>query len=453
MNKKPTIAIVGAGYVGLTTAVILAACDYSVFLLDVDKQKISTIKKGKSHFFEAGIENLIQYGLSSKTLIPTLSYKEAVSKASIIISCVGTPDNPDGSPNLDYVYSAAEQIGKLGPKNAVFVQKSTVPVGTGQTIITKFKGLKNKINYVSNPEFLREGTAVLDTILFDRIVVGGQSIPIEKVAELYKDIEKNRLKIAKISGIDFDDALIKNHTGSYIFTSIESAELVKVAANSFLALKISFANSIARLADKTSADIVEVMQAVGADRRIGTAFLNAGRGYGGGCFPKDVSGLITSANEYGVDLHMIAAAAELNDSMPGYIVNKAKQSLETLSQKRVTVLGLAFKVGTSDVRKSPSIAIANSLVKEGAQVYVHDPAANSGSKDGLSDSVIICSSKEKAVKNADAVFVATDWNEYKSMNLKLLAKTMKGSLFIDCMNAFDPTYVKAAGLTYLGVGR
>jgi UDPglucose 6-dehydrogenase len=453
MAHKKVISVIGAGYVGLTTASILAACNYKVYLLDVDKRKIETIKKGKSHFYEEGIENLIKYDLDHKTLIPTLSYKEAVPSSSIIFSCVGTPDNPDGSPNLEYVYAAAKEVGKLAKKTAVFVQKSTVPVGTGKSIIDKFAKHGHKLNYVSNPEFLREGTAIADTVLFDRIVIGGQEKYRNEVAALYEAIEQNRQKIMEIAELELDETIVKNHTGSYIFTSIESAELVKVAANSFLALKISFANSIAKLADKTNADVVEVMKAVGADKRIGTAFLNAGRGYGGGCFPKDVSGLISSANGYGIDLRIIAASAELNDSMPGYIVNKTKEAINGFSQKKVAVLGLSFKVGTSDVRKSPSIAIANLLVKEGAEVTAHDPAVKGKTHDGLSSKVKLGKSYEKAVKKVDAVFIATDWPEYIEMDLKHLAKLMNGKLFIDCMNSFAPELVRSARLEYLGVGR
>lgn len=452
-SKKPVISVIGAGYVGLTTASILAACGYKVYLIDVDKKKINVIKKGKSHFFEAGIENLIQYGLSNKTLIPTLSYKEAVPKADIVFSCVGTPDNPDGSPNLEYIYAAAKEVGKLAKKGAIFVQKSTVPVGTGKSIISKFAKHGAKLNYVSNPEFLREGTAIADTVLFDRIVLGGQAKYRSAVAELYEAIEQNRLKIMELANLEFANGTVKTHAGSYIFTSIESAELVKVAANSFLALKISFANSIAKLADKTDADVVEVMKAVGADRRIGSAFLNAGRGYGGGCFPKDVSGLISSANSYGVDLHIIAASAELNDSMPGYIVSKVKQSVKTFKDLNVAVLGLAFKVGTSDVRKSPSIKIANMLAKEGAKVYAHDPAVTGQIPNGLSASAIRSNTISSAVKKADVVFVATDWPEYIEMDLKQVAGSMRGKLFIDCMNVFDPAYVRSCGLAYVGVGR
>jgi UDPglucose 6-dehydrogenase len=239
----------------------------------------------------------------------------------------------------------------------------------------------------------------------------------------------------------------------YIATDLNSAELIKVTANAFLALKISFANSIAKLADHAEADINDVLAAVGADRRIGKAFLKAGRGYGGGCFPKDVSGLISSANEFGVDLQIMTAASDLNESMSGYIVNKTEKIIGRLQAKKVAVLGLAFKAGTSDASKSPGVKIANLLAQEGAKVKVYDPKANDESRNQLSRDIDIAASTETAIKDVDVVFVTTDWPEFVNYDLKSLAANMSGDVLVDCMNVYNIYAVETSGLSYIGVGR
>ncbi len=327
----------------------------------------------------------------------------------------------------------------------VFVQKSTVPVGTG----AKIEKQNKKFNYVSNPEFLREGTAIIDSLWPDRVVVGGQDTQSsDRVMALYKTIEKHREEIVSrtnLVGLD----VVTNYTS----TNLSSAELIKVTANAFLALKISFANSIAKLADNTGADVKEVMDAVGADHRIGRAFLNAGRGYGGGCFPKDVTGLISSASEYGVDLTIMTAVSELNETMPGYIANKVQSKLGGLRGKKLAVLGLAFKPGTSDARKSPGVKLANILAHSGARVSVYDPQANGEAKEDLRRDVIVCDSMETAIKQADAVCITTDWPEFINYDLGKLAKLMSGDLFVDAMNSFTPEDIAVHDLIYVGVGR
>ena len=450
MNNLPTVSVIGAGYVGLTTATLLAEAGYTVYLVEINPSRLETVKSGKSFFFEEGIDALIKHAIDSKKLLPTDSFANSIPKSDVVFSCVGTPDNPDGSSNLSYVFSAAEEAAKYFKDCVVYVQKSTVPVGTGGKIEDLFKKQTSKeVYYVSNPEFLREGTAISDTLGFDRIVAGGtDAMAVDRVLNLYKTLEANRDKIAKRAGITFTA-----HQGDYIQTNRNSAELIKVTANAFLALKISFANSIAKLADHTGADITEVMDAVGADRRIGRAFLNAGRGYGGGCFPKDVSGLISSATDHGVDLPIMTAASEVNESMPGYIANKAQEKLETLKGKKIAVLGLAFKAGTSDARRSPGVNLANILSHDGAEVFVYDPEANEEAREDLRKSVNICDSLATAVKDMDAVAVTTNWPELKQIDLKNLKKQMNGNLFIDAMNCYSPEAIKKHGFTYVGVGK
>lgn len=448
-NNQETISVIGAGYVGLTTAVLLAESGYRVYIVDVSKPRLNTIKSGKSFFYEDGLDSLVKHAVDNGQLIPTDSYEESIPGSSFVFSCVGTPDNPDGSANLSFVFAAAEKaLANMKPET-IFIQKSTVPVGTGARIERLFAQAKKKIHYVSNPEFLREGTAIYDTLWFDRIVVGGPKTIALKVQSLYETIEKHRSEIAARSQVEHPES----HKGQYFITNRNSAELIKVTANAFLALKISFANSIAKLADHTDADVNEVMDVVGADHRIGRAFLNSGRGYGGGCFPKDVTGLISSANEHAVELQIMTAAADVNESMPGYIANKAKAALGTLSGKKVAVLGLSFKAGTSDARRSPGVKIANILSREGASVSGYDPKANGEAKEELRRGVAVAATLQEAVKGADAVFITTDWPEFLGYDLIKLASSMKGGLFVDAVNAFSIDEVQASGLQYVGVGR
>jgi len=445
-----TITVLGTGYVGLTTAALLANSGYKVFAVEINKERLDVIKQGRSFFFEEGLDPVIKAGIDSGNLIATDSYELAVPDSDVIFSCVGTPDNPDGSSNLEYVFGSAKQAASLAKDNAIFVQKSTVPVGTGDKIISSFKEEGKKISYVSNPEFLRESTALYDTLYFDRIVVGGESqTAVQAILDIYKQLENSRDQIADIAKIEKSET-----TGRYIATKLISAELIKVTANAFLALKISFSNSIAKLSDSAGADINEVMDAVGADPRIGRAFLNAGRGFGGGCFPKDVSGLISSGLENGIDLDIMQAVQSVNKSMPGYIVEKMKGAFGgSFKDKQVAVLGLAFKSGTSDTRKSPGIALANLLARQGAKVKAYDPEASEEAKPDVNNKVQIVNDLESAAKDSDAVLIVTDWAEFTDTPVDQYAGLMRGKLFVDGMNCFDPEAIKAAGLQYIGVGR
>lgn len=443
------ITVIGAGYVGLTSAVLLANCGYRVTLLEINKQRLDSVKSGRSFFYEHGVDELLQSALNTKKLTPTDSAAHAFRSADIVFSCVGTPDNPDGSSNLSYVFGVAKEAIKYAKDGLVFVQKSTVPVGTGKKIEKLFKANSRKFTYVSNPEFLREGTAIQDSLFFDRVVAGSSNKPAAtRVLDIYKTLDEKCLELAKIVKVD---ANIKNG-GSYIQTDLNSAELIKVTANAFLALKISFANSIAKLADHAGANVNDVMDAVGADKRIGREFLNAGRGYGGGCFPKDVSGLISSAAEYSVDMPIMTAATEVNDSMPGYIANRAQEILGTLQDKKIAVLGLSFKAGTSDARKSPGVKMANLLSKAGAVVSAYDPHANGEAKEDLRDNIRVCQSALEAADGADAIFITTAWPEFREMDMHQLKSVMSGILIYDADNALDRSEVEKEGLRFVGVG-
>jgi UDPglucose 6-dehydrogenase len=453
MNDNPTVTILGTGYVGLTTAALFATAGIKTYVVDTNEVRLESVRQGKSFFFEEGLDLLVTKGVTEKMLIPTTSYKESVSQSSVVISSVGTPDNPDGSSNLSYIFAAAtEAINYLQP-GATYVQKSTVPVGTGARIKKMFADASVSVSYVSNPEFLRESTAVPDTLWFDRVVLGGDDqAAIEKVRRLYRHVETARDTIVSISGIQ---PPVKLPRGEYIITNLESAELIKVVSNAFLALKISFANSIALLADKVGADVTEVMDAVGADQRIGRDFLQAGRGYGGGCFPKDVSGLLMSGLEMGVDLSIIRAAQVLNDGMPAYILEKMQDKLDgSLQGKTVAVLGLSFKPHTSDVRRSFGVQFSNDLVELGAHVRAFDPEANDDATKVLRSGVTVMASLDAAVANADAVVIATDWPLFLSHTPEAYGRALVGNkLFVDAMNRFDVATITEAGLCYIGVGR
>ncbi len=451
MKQDTNIAIIGGGYVGLSTAAAFSNAGYTVYLIEPNKERLNTVKAGKCFFYEEGIEPLIEKAVKEKTLIPTDKYSEAIDKCSIIFSCVGTPDNPDGSSNLSFIFAAANEAAEYLQPGAIYIQKSTVPVGTGKKIESIFTEKKIDVAYVSNPEFLREGTAVEDTLFFDRIVVGGKdSSVLDRVIAIHKVIQEHHKTLLDISGITIPK---KNYAGKYIKANLSSAELIKVTANAFLAVKISFANSIAKIADQTDASVIEVMDAVGADPRIGRAFFNAGRGFGGGCFPKDVSGIIFSADEHGVDFGIMKATEAINDSMANYIVEKAQKTIGGYKNKKVAVLGLAFKAGTSDARRSPGAKIANLLSSAGAQVSAYDPKAAEEAKEELNNKVEIVTSAEEAIKNSDAIFVTTEWPEFLELDLNENAKNMSGDTLVDCLNLFDISAVQKAGLQYIGVGR
>ena len=445
-----TITVLGTGYVGLTTAVLLTHAGYTVYAVEPHKDRLDVIKQGRSFFYEAGLDPIVKSALDSGRFIPTDSYQDSVPNSDIVFSCVGTPDNPDGSSNLTYVFGSAEQAGELMKPGALYVQKSTVPVGTGAKLEAKFNELAKDIKYVSNPEFLREGTALEDTLLFDRVVVGGSdAAAVQTVLDVYRQLEQHRSEILTIAGLESRDT-----KGEYIATGLSSAELIKVTANAFLALKISFANSIAKLADKSGADVVEVMDAVGADKRIGRAFFNAGRGYGGGCFPKDVSGLIASGLDYGVDLEIVQATKLVNDQMPGYVAEKLQDALGgTLTGKRVSVLGLAFKAGTSDARRSPGIALANLLASSGAVVNAYDPKASEEAAHDLVSEVHLTKELNVCLAQSEAIVLATDWPEFTTMSANDYAQMTDARIIVDAVNALPKDDFVQAGFAYLGVGR
>lgn len=424
------ITIIGTGYVGLTTAVFLCLSGHKVNALDIDQKKIDTIKSGKSFFFEPFLDEFVSEAVKSGRFFPTTDYTEAVKGSDIFFSCVGTPDRPDGSSNLDFVFDVAKKVFSLKKSgNIVFVQKSTVPVGTGE----KIKEIASKtspsldLHYVSNPEFLAEGSSVYDTLFFDRLVIGTDSEHArDTLVSIFSDLDKFGKKLTKRNFGDYVNTYkeISQKNGldkikyedKIILTTVQSAELIKVTANSFLALKISFANSIAMLADKSGADVTEVMEGIGRDKRIGRSFLYSGLGWGGGCFPKDVSGLISTAKDFGVKMPIMKASVDVNSGMVDYVFSKFL-SLKLKKGEKVTILGLSFKPGTSDVRKSQSIKLANKIaMKKKYSVFAYDPHANEEASHDLDKSVVLVESLEDAIVGSSCVIIATEWKEFRDYN-------------------------------------
>ena len=454
---KDVITVVGAGYVGLTAASVIASAGYKTNLIDVDERKIEIIKRGRSHFFEAGLDKLVKSGIDSENLIPTTEF-DSLKETDILFSCVGTPDREDGSSNLDYIFQVADKVAHISSGEIIYVQKSTVPVGTGKKI-KKYIASKNsdlKVKYVSNPEFLREGSAVYDTIFFDRLVIGGEDLEaMSKVEKVFKDVDEWAKKYESNgygdyvlyashpddSGLPFEEKTIK--------INIESAELVKVTSNAFLALKISFANNIAKVADKTGANVKEVFDAVGMDRRINRSFLYPGLGWGGGCFPKDVSGLTKAGEELGLNMKILKEAYEENRSMVDYVADRVISI--SPKNKEVGILGLSFKPGTSDVRKSPAIALVKKLLDKGFKVTVNDPEAFEEAKHELGESVIYEDDPKKVIENHEIVVIATDWKVYKDTDWSKINRS-KLKYVLDARNCSDKKDVESNGLEYIGIG-
>jgi UDPglucose 6-dehydrogenase len=443
------ISIIGTGYVGLTLASLTAKVGHKTHCIDVIPKKIETIKSGKSYFYELGLNNLVKQGIDSGNLIPTLDYEEGLKDADIVFLCVGTPSDGNGCFDLSYIFTAVRDASRYVKDGVIFVQRSTVAVGTGKTIMKMIEKLNPdlKYTYLSSPEFLREGSAVVDSIVQDRIVVGGEDNEAkQKVFDIFEEIEKIGPKIIEetpeISRYAMNN--VSNGNGKdlkfedkCISTKLESAELIKVTANSLLATKISFANNIARLCDKVGANVTEVMDGVGMDRRISRSFLYSGIGFGGGCFPKDVKGLINSLKENDVDSNFFKQVLDINTTQIDYIINRIKEM--GVKSGKVGVLGLAFKQGTSDVRESPACRLCEALVDEGYEVVGTDPQAIEEARENFPERDIVSYTEDikEVFKDSEIVILATDWPEFKELDYETLADTMKEKNFYDVRNYLD----------------
>jgi UDPglucose 6-dehydrogenase len=420
------IAVIGTGYVGLTTGACLAELGHSVICNDIDESKIARLKDGFCPIFEAGLPELLKKH-GGKNLLFTTSIKETIGDAEVIFICVGTPPKKGGLPDLSYVEAVIKDIGKTLDHYAVIVEKSTVPVKTAEWMKSLLKKyMKLDFDIAVNPEFLREGTSVHDFLHPDRIVIGTES---DKADKLMTNV------YAKIKA-------------PIIHTNLNSAELIKHASNSFLAMKISFANMVSQLCEKANAEIKTVMDGVGMDSRIGRQFLNAGLGYGGFCFPKDLDAFISVLEEHEVDASLLKAVRAINDYQRTHVKSIAKELLGSLKGKTIGVLGLAFKPNTDDVRLSPACMLIEDLQKEGAKVRACDPEALENAKKILQN-VAFCKDAYEVAEGCDLLILATEWADFKTMDLKKL----KVKKFIDARNVFDTVQMRKLGFEYRSIGR
>ncbi len=427
------ISIIGSGYVGLVTGACFAELGNKVICADNDLKKISRLKKGIIPIYEPGLEELIKINLKKKRLKFTSNINEAVRATDIIFLAVGTPSLENGEADLTGIENVAKSIAVNMNGYKLVVEKSTVPVETGKwvkhTIETYIKK-KIKFDVASNPEFLKEGQAINDFMHPDRVVIGVES---KKAAGLLLE-------------------LYRPLNAPIVVTDIKSAELIKHASNSFLATKISFINVISRICDKVGADVVEVALGMGLDKRIGKSFLNAGIGYGGSCFPKDLDAFITISEKLGVNFDLLRAVKAANQEQKDFFLEKIKNKLWIIKDKTIGILGLSFKPDTDDIRNAPSLDIIRVLKSEGAKLKVYDPSSMPKAKEILSE-IKFCRDSYEVCKDSDCLLIVTEWDEFKELDFSKVKKLLKRPLIIDGRNIYDPSAMKKKGFIYEGIGR
>lgn len=427
------ITIVGTGYVGLVTGTCLAEIGNDVICVDNNEEKIESLKKGEIPIYEPGLDEIVIKNVKAKRLSFTSDIVYGINESPVIFIAVSTPPKHNGEADLSYVARVARSIAENMQDYKVIVDKSTVPVATGQKVaetVRRYNKSGVKFDVVSNPEFLREGSAVDDFMNPDRVVVG---VTGERAAEIMTE-------------------LYKPLKAPIIVTDINSAEIIKHACNSFLAMKISYANALANICERSGADVVRVAEGMGLDKRIGKMFLNAGVGYGGSCFPKDVAAFIKISEKLGYDFKLLKVVEEINAQQREAFIKKIEDALWILDDKTVGVLGLSFKPNTDDIRSAPSIDVIKRLQKEGAQVKVYDPQAMDNAKEVLSG-VKFCKNPYEVAEGADALLLVTEWEEFLKMDLKRIKAVLHQPVFIDGRNAFDPKAMEAQGFIYKGMGR
>ena len=429
MSTRETVGVIGVGYVGLVTAACLAELGHHVVCRDIAPERVAMLQRGEVPIHEPGVPELLQRNAERLTF--TLDMEDVFRDARIAIICVDTPPTASGDADLSRVEAVIAAL-PASAEGAVLVMKSTVPVGTGTRVRSELDARgRQDVGYVSNPEFLREGSAVADFRQPDRVVVGGdRPDDVERVARLYQDLN-----------------------APILTTDIASAEMIKLASNAFLATKISFVNEIANVCERVGADVEEVARGMGMDSRIGQSFLRPGIGYGGSCFPKDVTALKQLAGNTGYSFQLLASVIEVNELQTRRVIGKLQDRLGSLRGRRVALLGLAFKPHTDDMREASSIVLASRLIAEGASVVAFDPVAAERARGVLPEAVEIAGSMLAAVTDADAVVIVTEWPEFRAVLSAEVHAAMRGPLIVDGRNLLDPNEAVAAGFTYVPIGR
>jgi UDPglucose 6-dehydrogenase len=427
------IAVVGVGYVGLVTGTCFADLGNNVIALDINEERIENLKKGILPIYEPGLEEMVKRNVAAERLAFTTSYKEALENADFAFIAVGTPEGVDGEADLKYVRAAAEAIAETMTRPIIIVNKSTVPVGTGDWVADIVRAKQPKpipFSVVSCPEFLREGSAITDFMNPNRIVLGSlDRDAANKVAELHLSL-RARIQV----------------------TDLRTAEMIKYASNAFLATKISFINEIANICEALGADVKEVAEGMGYDTRIGRQFLDAGLGYGGSCFPKDVKALAYMATTQGKHPQLLQAVMDINKYQRRQVILKLRDMLGSMKGKTVGLLGLAFKPNTDDMRDAPSAEIARAVLAEGGTVKAYDPVAMHVAEK-MMPGVRMCENAYEAAEGADALVLATEWNEFKQLDLARIKQSMRYPNFVDGRNLYDPRRFAELGFNYRGMGR
>ncbi|PYM06766.1 MAG: UDP-glucose 6-dehydrogenase [Candidatus Rokuibacteriota bacterium] len=428
------ICVVGTGYVGLVTGAVFADLGNDVICVDTDTEKIAALQAGRMPIYEPGLEEMVARNTADGRLSFTMDIADAVRRSEIVFIAVGTPSKLDGETDLSAVEAVARGIGRAMERYTVIVNKSTVPVGTGEfvrDVISRHQSKPVPFDVVSNPEFLREGSAIEDTLRPDRIVIGARTQQVAMtLLELYAPLER-----------------------PMIITDVPSAEMIKYASNAFLASKISFINAIANICELAGADVTQVMKGMGLDARIGPAFLQPGLGYGGSCFPKDAESLIHTAASLGCDFKFLRAMVEVNRERTTHFVDNIRKVLAPLDDKVIGVLGLAFKPNTDDMRDARSVEVVGLLLAAGASVRAYDPVATDNARAVLPPSVRYCASTYEAAEGADAVALVTEWNEFKFINLERLRSVMRRPVVFDGRNLWEPERMRRLGFEYHSIGR
>ena len=447
------IAVVGSGYVGLVAGACFADLGHDVIVVDNDQQKLAELKRGEVPIHENFLPELLARHRGARLRFSD-DLSNAVRASSAIFIAVGTPPTEQGEADLSYVESVARSIAGAINSYKVVVEKSTVPVYTCdwvRRIILRNGGQAEQFDVASNPEFLREGTAVTDFLYPDRIVIGADSERCAAVLrEIYAPLTEGTYYLRPAAIPRPDGAQLPP---PLIVTGAKSAELIKHASNAFLAMKISFINAVASICESVGANVQQVCRGIGTDSRIGPRFLNPGIGYGGSCFPKDLMAFRAVAREYGYDFRLLDEVIRINEDQRQRFIRKVRSALWTLRGKRLGVLGLAFKGGTDDIRESPAIVLVQSLLQEGCQICAYDPAAHSRAKEALGAGVILVENAYEAARDADALLILTEWEEFSSLDLTRLRAALRYPIVIDGRNLYDPDLMAAHGFTYYSVGR